>query len=57
MMRWFFRDDDLMKEEWLRQLFAAMRSALEYDETRFIWIMKRTVRADARIPRNAQANC
>ena len=43
-MRWYFRDEDLAKGdsvgELLRALFARMKPLLEYDETRFIWIMR-----------------
>lgn len=42
-MRWYFRDEDLAKDEpqGLCRLFELMQPALEYDEMRCIWIMKR----------------
>jgi hypothetical protein len=38
-MRWYFREEDLMREPHLAQLFLAMKTQLELDPLRLIWIV------------------
>lgn len=40
-MRWFFREEDLAKDDTLLALFKVMRPYLEYDIYRCIWIQRR----------------